>query len=123
MTIIKLRGWDDDLKKLLPPIDLSGPLSSYDWLGKKDVKLMRFVGLQDLLGQDIYEDYIVLKKAKLNGNEGPGIDLPLQVTYLQYRWKLMNRHGSAFGIGAIATNPRAFQIIGNIHQNPEMLRP
>jgi hypothetical protein len=121
MNIIKLRGWDADLKKLLPPIDLSGPLSSYDWLGKKDVPIMRFVGLQDMLGQDIYEDYILVKKAKLSGNEHDGVKLPLKVVYLQYRFKLMNRFGSTFGLGVIAYNPKAFQIIGNIHQNPELL--
>lgn len=56
---IKFRGWDESIKLMLDPVDLSSPFSkTTDWLGMKDVKLMQFIGLLDVNDKEIYEDDI-----------------------------------------------------------------
>ncbi|MBX3045105.1 MAG: hypothetical protein KIT33_15070 [Candidatus Kapabacteria bacterium] len=116
--VIKFRAWNEDSKTMLNPVDLSGPISTYEWLGKKDVALMQYTGLKDKNGDDIYEGDIVIISYDEIYTLIPQ-DFIGAVEYMKDGYCVHNRNESlAFPLYHEFSE---WEIIGNIYENPELL--
>lgn len=131
MRALIVRGWTG--KEMLPPVDLSGPISTYEWLGRIDCELLQFTGLADKNGVDIFEGDIVrmlctdwMSKSDSDPRSLEQYLIDLSCIYtVNYDCKdcgfeLM--HESGYPHRFHGFRPHGFiEVIGNIHQNPELL--
>lgn len=106
---IRFRAWDEDSKTMLNPIDLSSPISTYDWLGKKDVILMQYTGLNDKNGKEIFEGDFVQHDAW---------DYPFEVFFHQEKARFVCKMKT--GLSQYIDYERLV-VIGNIYENPELI--
>jgi len=143
---IKFRAWDSDLELMMPEVDLSQALQHYKWLGRKDLPLMQFTGLKDKNGKEIYEGDIVdiLDEGfwePICTEDEYGLDI-CGCTDGITRAKVCFDYGSftfehegddidmngwaSVGDGTENLHPQErnpnFEIIGNIYENPELIK-
>lgn len=111
--VIKVRGWDEETKEMLHPVDLSAPLATFDWLGKKDVPLMLFINKCDRYGNEIYVGDIVM-----NGLSGTWIVRPLENGSMSLLGICNQYKDRNFSIDALNRN---VEILGDIFRNPELI--
>jgi len=111
MREIKFRGWDDEEKIMLEPQDLSQGGIYWLWLGRKDVVLMQYTGLKDKNGKEIYEGDIV----KTDSGANQFVDYRNDFACFCLRFKT---GGASLSIDG-APN---YEIIGNIYENPNLLK-
>jgi len=109
---IKFRAWSNGQKAMLEVGDNYGTTHDLDccnyFKSGQDVELMQFTGLTDKNGKDIYEGDILLSGPKsstynreVKWKDGMFVLLPNRGVYYDY---IMTGH-----------------IIGNIHENPELM--
>jgi|SRR5579864_428466 len=117
MKEIKFRAWDKEEKRIVRVNGLTefndeiGVVWS-EGIGKNisDMVLMQYTGLKDKNGKEIYEGDIL---------QVPGA-IPAQVYWDFGSWQL--RNGSLTG-GMLANfDEENIEIIGNIYENPELLK-
>ena len=122
MREIKFRAWDKVLKKMWWPRDfIQGEMGIFECdvtIVGDECELMQYTGLKDKDGKEIYEGDIVIAKGD--------VSILYVVKFGQYMYS-----DACFFLEEISnTNPplRFFsrgidqtEIIGNIHQNPELL--
>ena len=80
--------------------------------GKRQYSLMQWTGLKDLDGTDIYEGDIVQTKTIIGKVEFG--TFPLDKDFVG--WGITNKHGGE------PLGPEFCEVIGNIHNNPELLK-
>lgn len=134
---IKFRAWDSREKEMVDHENLVNDPD--DWLleilsGDSPDALMQYTGLRDKNGKDIYEGDIVaygvfaLNDTQVYG-DSPWSNLPDGIKRDDISTTL-SKHLVDFSIPnlnalkqAIEGNPdvRGLEVIGNIHQNPELL--
>lgn len=142
---IKFRAWDEDWKKMVYPIgiDWQGQHSKdgiavYYWVLNEDgskrgipghktlIHLMQFTGLKDNNGKEIYEgDIMTFNKGYCDDS---WTDQEQGMPYTIY-WKDDEARFVAFrglniltpGSGQLGTFKWTWEVIGNIHENPELL--
>jgi len=111
MRQIKFRAWDGTKMLLMHEIctstGLEGGLCSFEMLMESisDMPLMQFTGLKDLQGKEIYEGDIV--------------------DYGNGRNKVVEFIDGCFCICGITAMPKLmtlYPVIGNIYENPELLK-
>lgn len=105
---IKFRAWDNETKDLRQYEEISGiclsALNATDW------DLEQFTGLKDSNGDDIYENDLVLLDPD---------DPPYQVIFDEGKFELSNDYlGLVYDL---SEEHMGCEIIGNIHENPELL--
>ncbi len=85
------------------------------------VTVGQFTGLTDKNGKRIFEGDII--RAKIEGGNHDGFTWPnMPVDFQQGCFCVNDRNGYVFAVlGAFATSV-TFEIIGNIHDNPELLK-
>jgi hypothetical protein len=112
MREIKFRAWDNVQRKMINVVNLN-LIDGDVWCnGKLDVELMQFTGLLDKNGVEIYEgDILDFEELEWGGKFTPEVVPPIQ-TLITDGFPLC---GSVRDVAEWRT------VIGNIHQNPELL--
>ncbi len=91
-------------------------ISCFDWASADLIcgryELMQFTGLQDKNGDDIYEGDIL---------QGSETSPKYSVVMEKGRWGAVYRYKGNGGFIDLFDKNHLFEIIGNIHQNPELL--
>lgn len=137
MREIKFRGLHKGV--LLPPESLTQSPLHRQWLGKIDAELMQYTGLKDKNGKEIYEgDVLVIKIALFYGDEDKfkgvvgfqdgtfcleRIDQPERAKKQGYveRVRLWNDgEHDHYSLEIIETFE--MEVIGNVHENPELIK-
>ena len=106
MRPIKFRAWDEDNKRMFTPqrIDADGDNKVYDGYGCYDMPVMQFTGLSDKNGKEIYEGDIIDERGIV------GV--------------VVFRDGGfcvKWGDGMWDCIIDDITILGNVHENPELL--
>jgi len=114
---IKFRAWSKSRNKMLQPSDATSVfwpslrLCEYDDRGNQvTLKLMQFTGLQDVNGTDIYEGDIVSSDYYYPEPEFAAI------TFSEGKFVADSAEQDAYLYGNLV-------VVGNIHENPELLEP
>lgn len=115
--IIKFRAWDNETKQMLTVknINFCGEeINSYemtgDWIGLDVVELMQYTGLKDKNGKEIYE-----------GDICKGIrNIPFVVEWDDENARFLG-YGTKGYVGYVSKYPKV-EVIGNIYENPELLK-
>ena len=119
MREIKFRAWDTISESMLAWGDLLKENLKMIFSSTKEtnVKLMQFTGLLDKNGKEIYEgDLISMTKDKT-----PTAQIIYDYSGFKYKWidkitKIIRTPKEH-----IFMNNHLFEVIGNIHENPELL--
>lgn len=99
---IKFRAWDTVGNMMVIPEAINNPVMSEAPIDIHCFVLMQYVGMKDKNGKEIYEGDI----DKRNG----------RICYDAGRFCFYTS-----GEGLYRVNPRDIEIIGNIHDNPELI--
>lgn len=112
---IKFRVWDIDKKKFIQGLTLRVDNMSES---KKDWHILsQFTGLHDKNGKEIYEGDIVT----ITHNNVTAKGTAKVIFSYEYSggWVVTSNGIDRLNIG---TRPKSFEIIGNIYENPELLK-
>ena len=148
MRQFKFRAWDKHLKEIVYKFCI-GSVTNVDddlwtcptvwtgtgWVNNDMLEIMQYTGLKDINGKEIYEGDIV----KILERDWPSrLDLFSELSHQQYLDKLSSLAQVVFSDGRFRLNPITvnnyyceyagnnerrdiFEVIGNIHENPELL--
>ena len=136
MREIKFRCWDTSTEKMVKPTDVNHSdrcivrptKQGFRMLNGKESHfiLMQYTGLEDKNGKEIYDGDILLYIAKKNSKKGRKKDE-------KHHWEILwNENGQwdmrrkeaklQMRLGKRMSQGIDFEIIGNIYQNPELLK-
>ncbi len=114
--IIKFRAWDPELKYFIPDVYVSSGLYLNHFLNNSQLEnrliLMEFTGLKDRNGKEIYEGDICKQTNPTNTR-----DLN-KILLIEWVHDVEENTDAGFSI----SNGNAYKIIGNIYENPELLK-
>ncbi len=117
MREIKFRVWDGGLNAMSEPFNLDNDLDCVvGWLG--NCELMQFTGLKDSKGTEIYEGDIIKFKVDFPEQEfDNGIVRWADGGY----WTSQTENYLEELLSEELNDLKGSEVIGNIHQNPELL--
>lgn len=105
---IKFRVWDSINKKMDPATYRAG--EQFGHPSSCDLVCMQYAGIKDKNGKEIYEDDVILHGTG-------GLRAPGHVRWCEYS------HGFKVFRGTNRYDIYAPEVIGNLHENPELLQP
>jgi len=119
MREIKFRAWDKTTKRMFVPVRhlyVNGKFTATDpKTGFCSELVMQYTGLHDKDGKEIYEGDIL---GWMCGGVGQGDGTPAKSEVYFDRYKFAVRTGrTSFGWKL----SQAAEVIGNVHENPELL--
>lgn len=140
---IKIRVWDIDSSEMIT--DFNNAHSDYrldfdkgkliyvgliedNYPQERKSSTMQFTGLLDKNGKEIFEGDVVKRMAKIYNANPTVLSKNLyryeeQVSFIEYRGNGFWVHDEDFGYeGEDMWNWAEMEIIGNIHQNPELIK-
>lgn len=112
--MIKFRAWDNECKVIRDYDELKG--LTLDALDASDFKLEQFTGLKDVNGKEIYEGDIIASKPNELTFEPPKIGV-VKRSKTRARWCYGTDEYNIWTSGKY----RTYEVIGNVHENPELL--
>ena len=137
MREIKFRAWDKIKKLMLNVDEITFPQGGIHWSDgsttegwvmvndgfkhklKETVILMQYTGLKDKNGKEICEGDIALMKNVVIDFGYPEVDFVYEIKYVGSGFYLCNAGG---GMESVDSKPKSYEIIGNIYENPELLK-
>ncbi len=124
MREIKFRAWDKKEKLMTTTFDISSQgISKLSLIGKdikyfEDYEIMQFIGKKDRKTNDIYEGDLLI--------HGGDKDIIFEVFYhdefAKFSINRIHYKNSACGCYIPSIEDDYFEIIGNIYENPELLK-
>jgi len=131
MRETKFRAWDKDNKVMIYPDHIFPQEESIDCFGEvqlipawfietKDRLFLQYTGLHDKNGKEIYEGDITCRHWD-NGTWQNGVIIYDEASFL---WKEIGgdeKHRLGF-LHPIGINTKHSEVIGNIYENPELLK-
>ncbi|MDE2104288.1 MAG: hypothetical protein KGL39_44030 [Patescibacteria group bacterium] len=114
---IKFRAWDKVQHEMSDPFDLLEAMSRPKGISVNDIGraashlvFMRYTGLHDRNGKEIYEGDII-------GRYHEWATKPVE--FKEVKWHLsLNHNGWNIGSG----KPMSYEVLGNIYESPELLK-
>ena len=76
-----------------------------------EIALLQYTGFKDKNGKEIYEGYIVREKY--------GVEIPMVVTWDDAGFRTLGKHNGEQYVGYVKDS---CEVIGNIYENPELLK-
>lgn len=128
MKEIKFRAWDDDIKQMLPIVDLSAPIEYHKWLGVKDIDIMQYTGLKDRNGKEVYEGDIMSGGLTVEFENGAfTVSTPqnrINRKNKEQEWLEKGEEFMAFNcknsLSYLGANTH-LEVIGNIYENTDLI--
>ena len=122
---IKFRAWSTNLKKMSKPFTLKSDVMHFankkglgTIKGLQDEIIMQYTGLKDRRGQEIYEGDIL----KFKSLPAPYSIIEFNLGSFGYFCMKGKDYEYFIGIERTYDKPKNWEIIGNIHENPELLK-
>jgi uncharacterized phage protein (TIGR01671 family) len=118
MRKIKFRAFDNEHKEMIYKIPLGTVLFYEDFqMFLDNTTLMQFTGLKDCKGREIYEgDIVKVMNPYSNCWSTNGAEVIFSTEYVG-GW-VISAVGQNLNLG---TRERYIEVIGNIHENPELM--
>ena len=117
--VIKFRAWLNMQEEMLYE-----NIYGAEKFGGRDCEIMQYTGLKDINGIEIYEGDMV--KFYISSTTVEDIEIVAVVSFFEGTYQVMNMNGDPISLrDAIKqTNKlnKSIEIIGNIYQNPELLK-
>ena len=122
MRVIKFRGWDKTGKRMIANPLITDINSAAEYIGINDafsqlayynVVLQQYVGIVDKNGKEIYEGDIIQAE-----ESGEKIE-PVEVVWLHDQWLIHAYHADIY---LSVTDWSEYEVIGNIYENPELIK-
>ena len=90
----------------------------------ENIVLEQFTGLKDELGKDIYEGDIVniIFKDDIDATEYLSVSKVIW-SEISLRWEIPTRKDADFGLPLNWGGYESLDVIGNIYENPELIKP
>ena len=126
---VKFRAWDTTMKKMREVVAMDfgvpGVVAVHLGGGEKVYhpffELMQFTGLHDKNGKEIYEGDIVTRSVG-KGASNRLITFIVSWSRLFAGFYLRSVNRGDGGQRVLRNDPRLMEIVGNIHENPELLK-
>lgn len=117
MREIKFRVWNSDEKRIMPwKLVRCYGLHNFE---TADFPIMQYIGLKDKNGKEIYEGDVVTCKLSHNGGFLPHMGA---ITWNDWYGAFATKNDA--GLTLLHNHaPNTFEVIGNIYENPELLKP
>lgn len=127
MREIKFRAWEKSTKQMIPVYNIDFDTNMINtrsaWRMFTELELMQYTGLTDKNGKEIYEgDILTLwRSLSVSGEPRGEYYTPLPVVYEPLWCQFVAEDKDSKENYRIWQDFDAFEVIGNIYENPELL--